>query len=418
MLEQYFKAQYALVQARPGIAGPFLEGFAGHLETEGFTPSTVGRYLRAAAHLGAWMEAEGIALPDLDDTVIGGFIQHLASCACVKARGHHSVRNRPARAGVWKFIAHLRHQDVVPPSPPSDVDLPDLVEAFQHWMLVHRGAAASTVAQYRPTIIGLLKETGGLGQFTIDGLRRFVAERTVQFGPEHGKEILSKVRMFLRFLAGQGQCDPLLVDAIPPIAHWRLASLPAYLAPGEVERIVGAPDIAKPVGLRNRAILLLLARLGLRAGDVIHLRLDDIDWPAGTIAINGKERRPGRLPLPQEVGNAILDYLSGGRPRTNARQVFVRVRPPHGPLLNSSSISDIVAFAAKHAGVVLPPASSVWSTLMTSSMRRAMSWAKRVPMEQPASSCTGSDETVRSAIAYLGVSRSSDGSCGRRRARP
>jgi site-specific recombinase XerD len=355
MLEQYFKAQYALVHARPGLVGPFLGGFAEFLEFEGFTPLTVGRYLRAAAHLGAWMESKDISIPDLDDTAIGGFIQHLAGCTCVKARGHHSVKNRNARAGAWKFLAHLRRRGVVPPNPPSDVDLPDLMEEFQHWMLFQRGVAASTMAQYHPTIVGLLKEVGDPAQFTLDALRRFVAERTVQFGPESGKYILSKVRMFLRFLAGQAQCDALLVDAIPPIAHWRLASLPAYLAPGEVEKIVSAPDLARSVGLRDRAILLLLARLGLRGGDVIHLRLDDIDWSAGTIAINGKERRPGRLPLPQEVGDAILDYLSRGRPRTNAEQVFVTIRPPHGPLLNSSSISDLVASAAKQAGVVLPP---------------------------------------------------------------
>jgi hypothetical protein len=207
MLEQYFKAQYSLVHARPGIARPFPEGFAGLLEIEGFRASTVGRYLRAAAHLGAWMEAGGVSLQDLNDTVIVSFIQHLEGCACVKARGHHSVRNREARAGAWKFLAYLRYQDVVPPDPPSGVDLPDLLKAFQHWMLIHRGAAASTVAQYRATILRLLQEAGAPAQFTIDGLRRFVAEPTVQFGPEHGKMILSKVRVFLRFLAGQGQCD-------------------------------------------------------------------------------------------------------------------------------------------------------------------------------------------------------------------
>lgn len=355
MLEQYFQAKCALVHTRPGAAGPFLGEFAAALEGEGYAFSTVGSYLRAAAHLGAWMDDKGLAIPNLDDMVVGRFINHLAGCSCVKPRGYLGLKNKETRAGARGFLAYLRHRGIVPPATLPEMALPELVSGFEHWMSQHRGVMASTLDQYRPTILGLVEEAGNPAHFTVDGLRRFVAERAVLFGPEHGRAILSRVRMFLRFLAGQGQCDLSLVGAIPAIAHWRLASLPAYLAPGEVERIISAPDHTKPIGLRDRAILLLLARIGLRAGDVVHLRLEDIDWATGTFAINGKERRPGRLPLPQDVGDAILNYLAGGRPPTRAEQVFVRAYPPFGPLLDSSSISDIVGFAAQRAGVVLPP---------------------------------------------------------------
>jgi len=353
MLEHYFKTQSALVHTRPGPAGPFLEGFAEVLAKEQFAVVTVEGNLRAAAHLGTWMESKGLSIRDLDDPLFMEFIRHLANCSCFTGVSCNRAKNREVRAGARRFLAHLRRLGGVSPAP-AKADLPELVVKFEQWLLFHRGLMASTVAQYRPTIIGLLGELGDPAGFTLAALRRFVAERSVQIGPEHAKAVLSKIRMFLRFLANQGQCEPSLADGIPPIAHWRLTSLPAYMPPGDVEMILNAPDPSSPVGLRDRAILLLLARLGLRAGDIIHMRLEDIDWASGTFGINGKERRPGRLPLPQEVGDALLDYLSKGRPKANCDHVFLSARPPYGPLRTSSAVSDLVVFAANRVGVALP----------------------------------------------------------------
>jgi hypothetical protein len=150
MLEQYFKAQYALVQARPGIAGPFLEGFAGHLETEGFTPSTVGRYLRAAAHLGAWMEAEGIALPDLDDTVIGGFIQHF-----LEFKGHgYLLKVRVVAIGDFGLdldpTVEDARDDRLPVSelepPSSSEEVQDRLSARRSWAATRASSADSSTS--------------------------------------------------------------------------------------------------------------------------------------------------------------------------------------------------------------------------------------------------------------------------------
>jgi integrase len=299
------------------------------------------------------MESKGLAIRDLDDPLFKEFLGHLGNCFCFAGVSFNRKKNRDARTGSRRFLAHLRSIGVVSPAS-VQVDLPEPVVEFENWLLSDCGLMVSTVSGYRPTILRLLRELGDPAGFTLEALRRFVAERFVRFGPKDAQRASEKLRVFLRFLACQGRCAPALPDGIPPIAHWRLASLPAYLAPADVERIINAPDPSSPIGLRDRAILLLLARLGLRAGDVTRMRLEDIDWTSGTFAIHGKERRPGRLPLPQEVGNALLDYLTKGRPKVNVEQVFLRARPPHGPFRTASSVSDVVFFAAKRAGVELP----------------------------------------------------------------
>jgi integrase/recombinase XerD len=144
-----------------------------------------------------------------------------------------------------------------------------------------------------------------------------------------------------------------LEAAIPTLAHWRLATLPRYLQPEEVERLIASCDRSSPVGRRNRAILLLLARLGLRAGDITHLRLGDIEWNNASIQVCGKGRRQTQLPLTQEIGQAIVDYLQNGRPQCNADTVFVSCDAPFRSI-GSAAVSMIVVRTLRRAGVVRP----------------------------------------------------------------
>jgi integrase len=157
------------------------------------------------------------------------------------------------------------------------------------------------------------------------------------------------VRAFLRFLGAQGYCEAWLEHAIPTLHGWPEASPPEHLTPTEVERVIASCDESSAIGLRNRAILLFLARLGLRASDVVSLRLDDMDWPDGSFIVSGKTSREVRLPLPQEVGDALLCYLPR-RPDVNADVVFVRHKAPLGPL-TPTSVSFIAAEAVGRAGV-------------------------------------------------------------------
>jgi site-specific recombinase XerD len=157
--------------------------------------------------------------------------------------------------------------------------------------------------------------------------------------------------MFLRFLIAEGKCSADLHAAIPVLAHWRLSSLPRYLQQEEVERIVSSCDLNSAVGKRDRAILLLLARMGLRAGDIVQLRLGDIDWEGATVELSGKGRREVRLPLTQEIGCALVAYLQDGRPRTDTDILFVRSRAPFRAFASHSAVSVIVEKAMQRADI-------------------------------------------------------------------
>jgi integrase len=163
--------------------------------------------------------------------------------------------------------------------------------------------------------------------------------------------------MLIRFLAITGRCPPELVDAPPTIARWRLSALPSFISQADVQRILDAPDIGTRAGLRDRAMLLLMARLGLRAGDVAAMRLVDIDWQAATLTVMGKGRRESKLPLPQDVGDAVVAWLYDGRPDSDDEHLFLTVRAPFRPV-DHSVPSIMAARTAARAGVALPRAGS------------------------------------------------------------
>lgn len=156
------------------------------------------------------------------------------------------------------------------------------------------------------------------------------------------------------FLIAEGKCSVGLDAAIPTWAHWRCSSLPRYLQSDDVERVIASCVPSTDVGMRDRAIVLLLARLGLRAGDIVRLRLGDIDWKEAWICVCGKGRQQTRLPLTQELGNALASYISSARPRVATDVLFVRSRAPLRAFLNQSAVSAIVGRAMRHAGVTCP----------------------------------------------------------------
>ena len=190
------------------------------------------------------------------------------------------------------------------------------------------------------------------GAATIRSAFRAEAQRC---SPSHTRTMTSALRGYLRFLAASGLCRPGLDQAVPPVLQWRLSALPRYLPSADVERVIATCNLATPLGLRDRAALLLLARLGLRAGDVRDLRLDDFDWAVGAVRVCGKSRRSVRLPLPQDAGDAVLAYIENGRPAVMEERVFLRSNAPYRPFATSSSISGIVARALRQAGIVDPP---------------------------------------------------------------
>ena len=176
-------------------------------------------------------------------------------------------------------------------------------------MRTHRGTTDTTLNGYHQTLTALLHTLGEQSEhFEAHALRAFVLEYVGSGGIARATTVITAVRMFLRFLIATGSCTPGLDYALPTIAQWRLAAVPQYLPAETVEHVLASCDLTTPIGVRDRAVLVLLARLGLHAGAVAALQWHDIDWLDGTLCVTGKTRRTTRLPLPQEVGEALRAY--------------------------------------------------------------------------------------------------------------
>lgn len=353
MFEQFFDRPSRIRSLRSGPGGSMLEGFAKELCQEGYAEITARRHIRAVEHFMCWAVQEDKTLTSLNEKCIERFGHHLDLCKCP---GYGHSNRLQLVNGTRLFLKHLRNIGVITsPIIDSTAQDPGLLTEFYEWMRQHRGSSDRTLCSYGLHIRELLKRYGEDPTiFNARKLRQFVLEKSQQSGWATAKKCTTALRMFIRFLVTEGKCSDGLDGAIPVLAHWRLSSLPRYVQPEEVERIIDSCDLNSPVGRRNRAILLLLARVGLRAGDVLNLRLSDIDWEGAWIYVSGKGRYTNRLPLTQEVGCGIVDYLQNGRPQTETDIVFVRVRAPFRAFASHHAISVIVAQAMCRAGVTCP----------------------------------------------------------------
>lgn len=351
MLELYLKSERGIARARSSLVGPYLDGFAAGLRELGYC-RLIGQWcITYAVHLGLWAAAQGVPLGALDEGAVRAFLAHLSWCRCP---GHRAGLHGVARARTDVFVRYLRSRGVVP-IPPPRVAPPALVTGFCEWMRSQRGSAETTVRQYRAVAIALLERLGGDPTcYEAGAVRAAVHTLTGGHGTATARCVAKVARGFLRYLAVTGRCRPGLDAAILPVASWRGASLPRYVSADSVQRIIDACEATRPEGARDRAILLLLARLGLRAGDIVGLGVRDIDWAAARVRVVGKGRREVRLPLPQEVGDALLTYLRARRVDVACDRVFLRARAPWRPFASSSCVSAIVKRAMVRAAVAAP----------------------------------------------------------------
>ncbi|MFC2173061.1 site-specific integrase [Acidobacteriota bacterium] len=352
MLELYFEAPFTLNRLREGPSGPYIDGFALHLKQDGYSWWTGRGFLRSAAHLGLFAEFKAIGLEAFDSKALKAFKRHLPYCRCPRSNGGTTG---DAVRGAKLFLDYVRTGEGL-----EVVDFeerktdPELVRSFKHWLKQHRGASESTQYTYGRGASDLLRCLGDVpSRYDAQRLRSFLLDRASEIGPGAAKSLVTALRMFLRFLSYQGVCQAGLERAIPALAGWRQASLPKYLPADDVQRIIDACDDSSLMGIRDRAIILFIARLGLRAGDVAGLRFSDIDWDDGSVLVSGKGRHEARLPLPQEVGDALVEYLDQ-RPCVKHDRVFLRAVVPFRPFVSGSSLSQIVARRMRKAGVVAP----------------------------------------------------------------
>jgi site-specific recombinase XerD len=232
---------------------------------------------------------------------------------------------------------------------------PQLIAHFKTWLRKHRGASDATIKLYTRDGARMLTALGadptGWGPAVV---RSYFMDRASMCGSGTVEKLTTSLRAFLRYLAVQGCCQAGLDTVVPAYANWRLADMPRYLAAEQVNRLIAACDGKAIARRRDRAIILLLARLGLRAGDVAQLRLVDIEWQTGSLRVSGKSRYEVRLPLPQDVGDAIAAYLEYRPSACQSDRVFLRTIAPCRPFRNGDGISSVVKRLMKRAAIVTP----------------------------------------------------------------
>ena len=351
MLTTYFKRETTCINYYAGPAGSYLDEFTDWLARCGFQQEVICQYLPGTIWFAAWGEKTYGHLTSLPADVLPHFRVHLAQAGRLfYSRGQHSAHWLSAQ----HFVEFLRLQRQIAEAEATLPRKPALLHLFEHWMQTHRGVNPSTLNNYQPHIVALLSTLGESAEhLQASALHAFIL--TYAQGRSHAltKKRVTAIRMFLRFLIATERCRPCLEAAIPAIAEWPLARLPRYLRPEDVERVLAGCAGTTPIGIRDHAILLLLARLGLRASEVAHLKFPDIDWSRGTFTVIGKSRREAKLPLPQDVGDALLKYLEHARPSVETNRIFITAIAPWRPI-SRYIVKQVAAHAIRRAGVKAP----------------------------------------------------------------
>lgn len=334
-----------------GPLAPFAAGFADELARQGYTPLSARNQMWLLAHLSRWLEQQGLGVDELNATEEERFV-----CArrVSGRRQLHSIK------ALRPILAYLRVLGVAPPPPLSTSDGPvgEVLERYRSYLMTERGLGNATVGGYvhmvRPFLHGRLSSDGlalDLIHLTAADIVAFVVARCPCQSRGAASLTVTALRSLLGFLHVEGIIERSLVAFVPSVAGRRLAGLPKGLDSNQVLRLLASCDCSTLNGCRDFAVLTMLVRLGLRAGEVTKLEFDDFDWRAGEIIVQGKGNCIERLPLPTDVGEAVATYLRHGRPTTaQGRTVFVRIKAPHRAL-TSGGITQIVAAAGRRAGL-------------------------------------------------------------------
>lgn len=325
---------------------PFADGFWEELAGRGYSPLSARNQLRLLAHVSRWMAAEGVAVEGLTSDRIAEFVVHRRG---VGYTGFVSER------ALGPLLGFLRAAGVVPEPllVVREGRFEEVLDGYRRYLVEERALAAVTVRRRDKTARWFLAECVGDGrieEMTGADVQGFVLAECPWRSVGLAKNIVSELRSLLRFLFLAGQLPRDLSRAAPAVAGWRGASLPKAVDPALVAALITGCDQGSRVGRRDRAILVLLSRLGLRAGEVAALTLEDVDWWAGELVVRGKGDREERLPLPVDVGEAMVAYLCDGRPVSEHRGLLLGARAPFAPM-TSAGIKAVVRQACVRAGV-------------------------------------------------------------------
>jgi len=325
-----------------------VELFSERLTEFGYAPFTWRAKVRFAAQLARWAESNSVVARSLTERSITKALRRWP-------------RVDPERGkAMLQFLEHLRERGVVRrPSPEPQSPATQLEQRYLDYLRDERGLAVATLVNYRAFVRELLHQRYGAGPVSVDALTAkdiatFQLRRIQTMGSGRAKLLGTALRSFLRFLFLEGETPIDLSSAVPMVRTFRNAAIPRYIAAPDVRRVLASCDAATAVGRRDQAVLLLLARLGLRAGEVVKLELDDIHWRSAELVVRGKGKLHDRLPLPKDVGAALARYLTTDRPRCACRRVFLRLRAPVRGLASAAAVTTIVERAIDRTGLKPP----------------------------------------------------------------
>src|SRR5215472_14569683 len=311
-----------------GPLAPFAEDFRRELRGRGYTERSAVSQLRQVARFSSWLEAGQLSVPELSAGRVEEFL------GWQRAVGRH--RSQWSRPGLVCLLDVLRGLGVLAAGEPVRVDSPVevLLAGLGRYLAAERGLAAGTVQGYvshaRRFLAGLLAGAGLAGVGAED-VTEAVLRESAAVSVSAAQFFVAGLRAFLRFCFIEGRMPVDLSQAALPVTGRRRSALPQGITKADAGELLGGCDRRSALGRRDYAMLVTLLRLGLRAGEVARLRLDDIDWRAGELVVRGKGAREDRLPLPAEVGQAIACYLRRGRPASGRREMFLQARAPFGP---------------------------------------------------------------------------------------
>jgi site-specific recombinase XerD len=349
MLDHFLRDRAAARRLRANPIGSHLDGFTAWLAQRGYAWTTIRQHVWALAAFGRWLHRRGRSVRNLRRRDGDAFCRR--RCAVPRR-----VRDT---AAVGRFLAYLEAAHLIPvPAPVIDRSpLAQLHARYAAYLQHDRALSPLSAPRHWFVLRRFLVERFGDGPIALRDLRPDDVTRYVlRHVPAQSRSStqVSMLRGFLRFLWQAGDLNRDLAAAIPPFRRWRLVDVPKYLKAAEVTHLLASVDRTSASGRRNYAILLLLARLGLRAGEVVRLELEDLDWRTGELTVRGKGLVHARLPLPRDVGAALATYLRTDRPTCATRRVFVCLKAPHRGLGHSATVSTLVHCALNRAGLTPP----------------------------------------------------------------
>lgn len=350
MLNSYVTSPVSLDHLQDTPCWPHLDGYTDWLSEQRYSLSVIQLYLFGIIPLGDWLTRNRLMPADFNYDALVRFRLYRSG---VNQWRHSNGKIKAAYRGAQRFHEYLVLKEITTGRPDPMLSVFPLQRAFDQWMTVHRGVSDRTLRGYAPYVSALLDQLGeNPSEYNAALLRRFVLNNGKRAGIRTSSVLstLTAVRAFVRFLVATKQCSSELPGALPKLAGWRLSALPTVITAVEVQCLIDSCAQCPLTARRDRAALMLMWSLALRAGDIANLNLCDIDWGEARIRLSGKNKRETWLPLTQDVGDALIDYLQNERPALDCTRVFVKSTAPSEPICRST-VAWIVRRAFLRTGI-------------------------------------------------------------------